>query len=274
MNMAEFNPFVRYIDKRDNFYTGKTESIAYDYRLFYIIKGSTRLIVEGETHALKQNDMAIIPPGIRYRSEYEGEIKVYVINMDICFENPVEGPLIPSPYHLFKKEKMLSKTLWNMFPKYLSCEGNAEEILEKIFNLSVGKPEYYFEHIAALLKALILDAMAYTAKDSNPKLIQDIKRYLDENCSENITNKVIGDEFSYHPNYVNRMFKKYTGETVHSYVTKARLKKSLHMILESDYQVAEISNICGFSSYAYFIKCFREKYGVSPLKYRKQRNKA
>jgi len=274
MNMTEFNPFVRYMDKRDNFFTGKIESKAYDYRLFYIIKGSTELIVEGESHILKSNDIAIIPPGVKYISEYEGEIKIFVINMDLSFENAVQGTRMPSPAHLFKKDRIISKITWDIFPKYLSCEENAADILEKALSIYMEKPEYYNERIAALVKTLILDAMAFTERDNSPQLIKDVKRYLEENCSENITNKEIGDEFLYHPNYINRMFKKTTGETVHSYLTKARLKKALKMISESDFQVAEISEKCGFSSYAYFIKCFREKYGVSPLKYRKQRSKA
>lgn len=273
MNMVEFNPFVRYMDKRDIFLTGKPDSKAYDYRLFYIVKGSARLIVEDEPHDLKANDMAIVPPGFKYRSEYEGEIKIFVINMDLCFENVEAGIKMPEFSHSFKEEKILSKTLWDVFPKYLRCEENACEILHKTLNLYEEKSEFYQERMAALVKTLVLDAMAFTAKDNTPKLIQDVKRYLEQNCSENITNKEIGDEFLYHPNYINRLFKKSTGETVHSYITRVRLKKALNMILESDCQIAEIADRCGFSSYAYFIKCFREKYGVSPLKYRNQRDK-
>ena len=42
--------------------------------------------------------------------------------------------------------------------------------------------------------------------------------------------------------------------------------------VENGESVSAVTEKCGFSSTAYFIKKFREHYGTSPLKYRKERN--
>jgi AraC-like DNA-binding protein len=40
-----------------------------------------------------------------------------------------------------------------------------------------------------------------------------------------------------------------------------------------DLQIAEISDLLGFSSPRYFSKCFKEQFSVSPLEYRKNQER-
>ena len=273
MNMELFNPFVRRMVKSPALYTGTRFNKAYDYRLFYIESGSTYLYIDGEKYLFKENEMAIIPPGVSYFSDMQSEVTSYVINMDLCFENKETGIVFAEYVEFFKQEKVITKTTWDIFPAIYQCKPNTHLMFEYMYDIYVEKQEYYLERVATLLKALIIESMLYTKHDRTPDIVKELKQYLEKNCGRNITNQDIGGAFSYHPNYINRIFKETTGETVHSYLNEARLKKALRMILESDITVEQIGRECGFSSYAYFIKCFREKYGVSPLKYRNQRDK-
>lgn len=268
MNMELFNPFVRTIEKRPELYTGVCDCKAYDYRVFYIKSGSTYLTVDGKTQLLKENDMVIVPPNMSYSSEMQSEVEAYVINMDLCFENTGEGIRIANYVHLFKPEKIMSKTLWDIFPAFYRCPPNTHVKFQDLLDIYVEKQEFYRERLAAMLKTIIIESMLYTNYDRTPELVKEVKQYLEENYGRNITNQEIGDAFSYHPNYVNRIFKEATGETVHHYLNETRLKKALKMILETDVTMEQIGRECGFLSCAYFIKCFREKYGTSPFKYR------
>jgi len=61
-----------------------------------------------------------------------------------------------------------------------------------------------------------------------------------------------------------------TGQTPNEFITNIRLKKSLKLL--SDDMNLSITDVCyqlGFSSPSYFTKCFREVFGVTPAKYRK-----
>ena len=65
--------------------------------------------------------------------------------------------------------------------------------------------------------------------------------------------------------------KEFTGMSPNTYLQTERLKKAAEMLIEGDLNVTEISYKVGFQSPTYFYKCFKEKYGVPPSKYGKQK---
>lgn len=67
-----------------------------------------------------------------------------------------------------------------------------------------------------------------------------------------------------------RQFRKYTGMTPMEYLNDFRLSKAATELLHSKHSVTEICYACGFSDASYFVKRFREKFGISPRKYRVQ----
>jgi AraC-like DNA-binding protein len=50
-------------------------------------------------------------------------------------------------------------------------------------------------------------------------------------------------------------------------IKNKRLEIAAKLLLESDYNVTEISIYVGFNSAAYFTQCFRNNYGCSPTEY-------
>jgi signal transduction histidine kinase/ligand-binding sensor domain-containing protein/DNA-binding response OmpR family regulator len=61
-----------------------------------------------------------------------------------------------------------------------------------------------------------------------------------------------------------------TGQTPNEFITNIRLKKSLQLLVEQpEMSITDIGYELGFSSPSYFTKCFREVFGVTPAKYRK-----
>lgn len=61
------------------------------------------------------------------------------------------------------------------------------------------------------------------------------------------------------------------GISPNMYIQNERLRIAAELLLEGEYTVAEISTKVGFSDATYFYKCFKNKYGVAPSKYGKQK---
>lgn len=61
------------------------------------------------------------------------------------------------------------------------------------------------------------------------------------------------------------------GVSPNMYIQNERLRIASELLLEGEYTVAEISAKVGFSDATYFYKCFKNKYGVAPSKYGKQK---
>ena len=58
------------------------------------------------------------------------------------------------------------------------------------------------------------------------------------------------------------------GMSPNKYITNRRLEKAADLLVEGRYNVSEVAWQVGFTSAAYFYKCFKQKYGVVPSKYK------
>lgn len=58
-----------------------------------------------------------------------------------------------------------------------------------------------------------------------------------------------------------------TGQAPTLFIRSVRLKKAIHLLRQKRFSQAEIAEKVGFSNAAYFSKCFKEEYGVSPSQY-------
>jgi len=65
-----------------------------------------------------------------------------------------------------------------------------------------------------------------------------------------------------------RIFKESTGMSAVEYRNEYRLQIADVMLKSTDKTVADVSRCCGFDDPAYFSRCYKKKYGVSPLKNR------
>ena len=69
---------------------------------------------------------------------------------------------------------------------------------------------------------------------------------------------------------ISDLMKQSTGETLHKYLLRYRLRVARNLLVTSDIDVATVAWKCGFGSAAYFIKMFRADTGLTPAKYRKK----
>ncbi len=59
------------------------------------------------------------------------------------------------------------------------------------------------------------------------------------------------------------------GITPMKYMNQLRLEKAIHLLNNTEFSIAAISDQCGFHSVHYFSRCFKLSLGCSPLVYRK-----
>ncbi len=65
--------------------------------------------------------------------------------------------------------------------------------------------------------------------------------------------------------------KKMKGMSIREYVVSLRLELAESLLLSTEESITDIAFITGFYDGCYFSNVFRKRYGVSPLKYRKQK---
>ena len=69
--------------------------------------------------------------------------------------------------------------------------------------------------------------------------------------------------------YLGRMLKQHYNKTIPDYINDLRLNYWANCLVNSDSPILDICYECGFENVSWAYTLFKEKYGMSPLKYRK-----
>ena len=92
--------------------------------------------------------------------------------------------------------------------------------------------------------------------------------YIDSHLDRTVQLDDIAGFVKVHPNYLSKRFRQETGTTLSGYVLARKIHEASYFVQHSEYSMAEIATLYGFSSQSYFISSFKRVLGVSPGKYR------
>ena len=80
----------------------------------------------------------------------------------------------------------------------------------------------------------------------------------------------ISGHLQYSSSYICQSFKNQTGLSLSLYIKDLRLKHAAYYLKHTQYSLSEIADLIGIESLSYLNKIFKEKYNITPVKYRKQ----
>lgn len=99
---------------------------------------------------------------------------------------------------------------------------------------------------------------------------QDIHNSLSESCDQKWTASYFAEKYGFSTTTVKKWFKNVYGYGFKEYQVKTRMDEAVRMLRDSDLSVGEIAQRVGYSSHAKFGVMFKEKYGITPLEYRRK----
>lgn len=93
--------------------------------------------------------------------------------------------------------------------------------------------------------------------------------YIYNHLNEKLSLDELADVLQMNKSYVCELFKKETGMTVLTYITKLKVEAAQKMLIYSDYTSVDIANYFNFSSHSHFISTFKKYAGMTPKEYQK-----
>lgn len=155
----------------------------------------------------------------------------------------------------------------------------AEAIIEALHSSSL----YGHAKANALLYELLLQMVEATAKtflhtgeQSLTRIKQTIPElvlYLNQSYGENLSSTDLEQHFHCNFDYLNRLFKRNTGQTIFHYLNDLRVERAKQLLATGLYTVSEVASRTGFRDIYYFSRVFKKHTGCTPSNYQRNAEK-
>lgn len=109
-------------------------------------------------------------------------------------------------------------------------------------------------------------------RKSVPEWAKELREIIQDQIDTNLTLslKEISESLHVHPSYLSREFSKYFDNlSFGDYIRKLRIEKSMILLRDEKYSLAEIAYLTGFSDQSHFNRVFKIHTGKNPSAYRK-----
>ncbi|MBE5732713.1 MAG: helix-turn-helix transcriptional regulator [Clostridiales bacterium] len=151
-------------------------------------------------------------------------------------------------------------------------KGDSGEILDKPLYDNSLKSEPLCEALLNTLLAplcIMLENLFEKCEKAEDSEYNLMLQYLAENHTT-VTLSSFCKYFSRSKSYVSHMFKNAFGVSFSAYCNDLKLNDAKNLLLITDTSITDIAMNSGFNDVSYFVRLFKEKYGQSPLQYRKK----
>lgn len=265
-NLTEYGVGVMHPDRKNLEY----------FDIILVKEGALYIGEEGKDFTVKKDEMLVLLP---YKHHYPLKptnvvTKFYWIHMFTTgnYEQGTQAKQLESniqipSIHFHNKFHSL-----HLSKKCLLID--ADEIYQKTQEILVGTTKNdtnitFWDIQQRFFSLLNLLEGQNNAKDTSILIAEKVEQFIRENFNKEITNDTLVTHFNLHENTLARYLKQYYGYTPMEYLKEYRLEKARDLLLKTDYPIQKIAELCGYSWTPYFSKSFKQKYAISPLKYRK-----
>ena len=216
-----------------------------EYDLIYIIKGSGRIVIDGETTPYQNQSILLMKPSY-IRDQFCDEHTEY-----FCIRFSVTGNL-NNLTHLVYTPNSLS--IYVLFKGILSEYNKMDYRYHELCNLKITE---------ILLRLSRLEELE-TQKNRD---IYQLVKEIDSTLLYQKSVEEMARDLNYSYDYFRQKFKSITGQAPLNYIMQKRIENACRLLAEGIYSCTEISGICGFSSSSQFSKIFKRELGITPYSY-------
>ncbi len=256
---------------------------AQEYIFYYIHSGELHIREDKREYLLTEGDYILLDP----KFEHEG-LSATTCNFTYIHFALDGVDMIENIYNNYYNKNSLANNnnkaafMLPFFPKtgHIDVNGIAAE-----FNLTLSKLLECIHDMtlnAYLMSSLLCELIGMLSQNYRRKLAHSIaadsraggyvislRHYLAANYNEDIDSTKIETMFHCNFDYLNRVFKKETGDTIFSTLNRIRIQNAKKYLATGLYTCGEAATKCGFHDAYYFSKVFKKIAGCSPAEYKK-----
>ncbi len=229
--------------------------------LLYIIDGTAFVQYGAEDFPVKKDDIVVVNSGVLHRPHSKEYIEYYllIIDEEFCVENGIhiENCIFEKCFN----NSTTKELFFNIVREYDAQDKNSfsalrirTAILELLIDLCTNH--------------LISSDLSKENQSTSEKYVKTVLEYINDHFDEEINLDMLADLCNVTKFYLSREFKRYTGQTIFTYITMLKCKKA-QTCLKQGMTVTETALACGFESVSYFSQTYKKIIGTSPLSTKK-----
>jgi len=220
------------------------------YDLTMVLEGRMEYRLNNRRVVASENDLILMPPGTK-RERFRTEGNTTYVSFNFRTEEDLALPLF--------LEKGVGKEIRMMIYACNEIDRDQGEYTQAAF----------IDITSAILNAI----RSFVTRSGNRSLTEQILTYIRENYRRPITLREIAKEMAYSAPYCDQVFKKDMGVSIVRYLIDYRISKVKEFLIENLISLKEIAERTGFGEGNYLSRQFRQRTGLSPLRFRKQFNR-
>ena len=153
-----------------------------------------------------------------------------------------------------------------------------ENLLMSIYAQQEEEGCYHSSMISLMLRTLLVYCMQNYRETilflhegtTEDRRMTEIFNYMFENY-QSITMRELAQHFGYSEPYLCKLFRNHAGETFTEILKRFRLKQAGKLLQSTPIKLDQICTEVGYADVTRFIRDFKAQYGITPGKYRKQK---
>ncbi|WP_165971984.1 response regulator [Paenibacillus piri] len=117
------------------------------------------------------------------------------------------------------------------------------------------------------LEHIYMLSIQHLSNGKSLSYVDYVKKQVAEHYNEEISFARLAKELNLSRNYLSNIFKRETGTSFVSYLTRFRINKAKEFLITNHYKVYEVAQMVGYPNAAYFSRMFKQVTDMSPLEY-------
>lgn len=241
--------------------------------IFYMVLGQSIHTINDDTITLKEGEILFLNKNVSHKIS---KLDISDIAINISLDDDFKEQCTLQQNYLVN---FFLKTLFEKDAKMDFIRFNVNMIIP-INNVleNIVYSMLYKEDISDLTNVYYMNILLEHIKNSSSKLkfssnAKDVRltimvmKYIDENLQEGELKK-IADTLAINPYTLSKVIKKTTGYNFKELLQIKKLDTALYLLNNTDMPITKIASSIGYENTSYFHRIFKEKYKVSPKKYR------
>lgn len=259
---------------RDFAFTGERHDF---WEMAYIDKGEVGVIAEDKGYTLKQGE-AIFHKPFEYHNIWANKTFANVVIITFVCDSELINLLKNKMVIFDNHDKEILSRILKEAEHSIKEPLNIVDLTKMTWSETapLGSSQLLKLYIEELLLNLIRkgqmvvssERISLSTKERNKKkIVDEIKKYLEENTLASVTLDDVCSKFCFSKTYIKSLFKEVTGGSIMQHFISLKLDVARKFISEGNLTFSEIAEKCGFSSVHYFSRTFKKHTGMTPTEY-------